>query len=174
MYKEYSYLVDDLVLNLKFESRIKTIKFKEPTIYNLMMFHKLLKENNYKKALIVLWINIEKLDFISNPVWIINWVIELIYWKKDEKDKNEETFFPSTIDFIAKRYWKLPIEVLKLTTPTQLKTYTAWIEYNLNIENNKKAENRKFKEKEKFSEEQMKNYEEIMKRVKKAREELSN
>ena len=171
MYKKYSYLEKTLTLELRFWERIECIKIIEPTLYNLFKFDELIKQEQFFQAIQFLNVKINELDFNSNPIWIIKWIYELIYGNS-EKEWWEAVFLPSSIDIIAKRYWKTPIEVLRTTTPSQINTYISGIEYNWNIEAWNERENYIFKEKIKITEEESKKYDDIMERVNKAKEKL--
>lgn len=176
MYKKFSYLPKKFNLVLKFKTREQNIIFFEPTMYDLMIFEELIEEWEYLEALNHLNIKIKKTDFLSNPIWILKKIMELCYWsnKKDNDKENEPWFFPSSIDLLAERFWKTLLEILKEVTPSILNTYFAWFEFNINLQNNKKWENFKFKEKQKISENDMKNYEDIIKRVNKFSEKKKN
>lgn len=173
MYKKFLYIPKKLSLTLNFESRKEIYSFKEPTMYDLLIFEDLILEEKYLQAIKFLKINIKEPDFYSNPMEILKAILKICYWnnKKTEnaiKSAIEEPWFmPSVLDMLWHRYWKTPLEILKEVTPSIFESYLAWFEFNLNIENWKKEENRKFKEKAKITENEMKNYNEIMERVNK-------
>lgn len=173
-YKKYIYLAKDLEIVLNFPNRQKIIKFKEPTMYNLLVFEDLIEQEKYFEALKILKINISKNDFLSAPENILKNILKICYsWnKKSFSEKNnfsssEQWFMPSILDLLGKRYGKTPLELLHEMTPTIFETYLAWFEFSMNLENNEKQNNFKFKQKAKISEDEMKKIDKIMERVNK-------
>jgi hypothetical protein len=60
-------LVRELKLVLNFEKRKVELVFNEPTIYSLLIFNKLIKEEKYISAIKIIIPDIEEKDFLSNP-----------------------------------------------------------------------------------------------------------
>lgn len=133
-------LVRELTLTLKFSNREVVLEFEEPTIYMLLKFWSLIKKEKYVSAIKLIIPKIDEKDFLSNPIWIITWVRNLIYWEQKKKvwgsvDDDEVWFFPSAIDMMAHRYWQVPTELIKMITFSQLMVCTKGYEWNLNIQN---------------------------------------
>ncbi len=172
MYKKYSYIEKELVLLLKFKDREEEIVFNEPTLYNISKAEELVRKERFWSSLEVLWVKITPETLMNDPMWILKWLFELLYkgfGEKQSQDTSEDSFLPGILDLVSKRYGILPNILIKQVTPSQLSSIFAGIEYNMNIENGKKEENYKFKVKETISEFQQKKYDEIMKRVEKAK-----
>ncbi|ATU04910.1 hypothetical protein BKN14_00430 [Candidatus Gracilibacteria bacterium HOT-871] len=173
MYKKFLYIPKKLSLTLNFESRKEIYSFKEPTMYDLLIFEDLILEEKYLQAIKFLKINIKEPDFYSNPMEILKAILKICYGNNKKTENaiksaiEEPGFMPSVLDMLGHRYGKTPLEILKEVTPSIFESYLAGFEFNLNIENGKKEENRKFKEKAKITENEMKNYNEIMERVNK-------
>ncbi len=172
MYKNFSYLEKDLELVLKFKTRELKIVFREPKMYDLLVFEEMVKEEKLFEALDFLKIKIKKTDFLSAPTEILNAILKVCYsWNKnfsnleDARNSWDASFLPSILDLLWKRYWKTPIELLKEMTPTIFETYLAWFEFSLNLQNNEANKNYKFKEKWKISDEEIKKADEILKRL---------
>lgn len=60
-------LVRELILTLNFPKRKVQLVFPEPTIYNLLMFNKLIKEEKYISAIKIIVPDMKEEDFLSNP-----------------------------------------------------------------------------------------------------------
>lgn len=138
----------ELTLNLNFEKRKVVLNFLEPSIYNLLKFNKYIQQEKYLEWIKFIIPNINEKDFLSNPVWIINWIKTLIYWEQKEKtwnsiEEDSDWFFPSALDLVWNRYWILPTELIKLLSFTQLMICIKWYEWNLNIQNWKEKDNMK-------------------------------
>lgn len=167
-WKKYNYLPKRFYLNLEFKNRIQKIYITEPSLYDLLVFEEMIEEWQYMEALKFLKIDINKNDFLSNPLWIIKKILEICYWvhKSSNPDNDRGSgFFPSWLDILAHRYGVTPLTLLQELTPSILQSYIAGFDYNTNIESGKKGENYKYKEKQKISKNELLQAEEILKRV---------
>ena len=146
---------------IKYPKREVLYTFKEPTIYTLLLFQEYVRDEEYIKAVQQI-VDISELDIQSNPIWIINGIMQSLQGEK--KSSWEQIFFPAVIDFIWKRYGN-PMEVLKTLTYSQLLELMNGMEYNMNIENGEVGKNYKFRKKKRISDEKMREYEEILREV---------
>ncbi len=139
-------LVRELSLLLNFPSRKVELFFPEPTIYDLLRFNLLIKEEKYVSAVKIIIPGIDEKDFLSNPIGVIGAIKTLIYGEQKKKtgtsaDEDDSGFFPSIIDMMANRYGQIPTELIKKVTFTQLLICSKGYEWNLNIQNGQEKKN---------------------------------
>lgn len=118
-------LVRDLSMNLQFEKRTVKLEFPEPTLLSLLVFNKLLKQEEYVAAIRTVIPSIDEKDFLSNPTGIILGFKKLVYGDQKEQtgksmDEVSEDFLPSALDMMGHRYGILPTELIKKVTFNQL------------------------------------------------------
>lgn len=177
MYKKVSPLPEELTLVLKYKNKNIKISFDEPSVYTIYEVDKLFNKKKYLEIITKLNIPIEEKVFLSNPVWILKAIINLINKSSNDnkeelkEDKDNKFFLFSIFDRLWEKYSKDPIELMKTYTPSQIKSVSEGINFNYNIIDKKEYKNDIYLDPG-YIEERNKEYEDTMKRVYEAKEKL--
>ena len=121
-------------------------KFKDPFIYDYLLFEEMVWNKEYMKAILKIAPCFNKMDikkFSLSIIQILEWIITLLSTTNERISPNKsDWFFIATVDFFSERYWLHPNVFIKTTRMHQMKAYWKGIEWNINIQNDALDKNR--------------------------------